>query len=379
MAGVRFEGVTKRFGEATVLQEMSIDIADGEFIVIVGPSGCGKTTFLRLLAGLEKATSGRISIGGRPVNDLSPKDRDVAMVFQSYALYPHMTVYDNMAFGLRMRGKGREEISMRVQEAARMLEIENLLRRKPRQLSGGQRQRVALGRAVVREPAAFLLDEPLSNLDARLRVQTRAELVGLQRRLGATFVYVTHDQVEAMTMAERIAVMDKGVRQQVGRPRDLYESPANIFVAGFIGSPAMNFVEMRVEGEGRRLRVEADGFSLPWPESKAPAFAPCRGRKIVLGIRPEDIHLLGRGLGGDSLFPVRAQVEGAEFTGSECYLSLRCGNAVLVSRSPGPVEVSRGDTLEVLFDMARAHAFDPESGGALRGPLSPGPEGLRLP
>src|SRR5204862_2583159 len=276
MASIKFDHVWKRFGEVSVLKDLDIDINDQEFLVLVGPSGCGKTTALRMLAGLEEITDGEIRIGDRVVNDVPPRDRDIAMVFQSYALYPHMTVFDNLAFGLRMRGTPREDIERRVNTAAGILELGPLLKRKPRQLSGGQRQRVALGRAIVREPQAFLLDEPLSNLDAKLRVQTRIELQKQHRALHATFIYVTHDQVEAMTMGDRIAVMRDGVLQQVAPPREIYDQPANMYVAGFIGSPTMNFVPVTVQGRV----AKATGFEVPLPT--APGV-----EKAILGLRPE--------------------------------------------------------------------------------------------
>jgi len=272
MASVTFEHVTKKFENVIAVKDLTLHIPDGEFLVLVGPSGCGKTTTLRLLAGLEEVTHGRIYIGDRDVTDIPPKDRNVAMVFQSYALYPHMNVYDNIAFGLRMRKVPKLEIERRVLEAARMLEIEHILYRRPRELSGGQRQRVAVARAIVRDPAVFLFDEPLSNLDAKLRVQTRAELIKLHQRLGTTFVYVTHDQVEAMTMGTRIAVMKDGVLQQVDTPQNIYERPDNLFVAGFIGSPPMNFFEARLMPEGESLWVDTGAFRVPVPPDRVPIY-----------------------------------------------------------------------------------------------------------
>src|SRR5579884_2630274 len=271
MAGVTLEHVVKRFGDVVAVNDVSIEIEDKEFLVLVGPSGCGKSTILRLIAGLEELTDGNIYIGNRLVNDVAPKDRDIAMVFQSYALYPHMSVYDNLAFGLRLRHTPKKEIDRRVHEAAEILGIEMLLNRKPKQLSGGQRQRVALGRAIVREPQVFLMDEPLSNLDAKLRVATRAELVKLHRRLQTTVIYVTHDQVEAMTMGNRIAVLRDGMLQQLGTPQDVYSKPANMFVAGFIGSPAMNFFRGELQGTDGELRVRASGIELLLPPEIAAA------------------------------------------------------------------------------------------------------------
>src|SRR5579884_1450163 len=271
MARVVLEHVTKKFGEVLAVNDLNIDVRDREFLVLVGPSGCGKSTALRMIAGLEEATSGDIIIGDRRVNDVHPKDRDIAMVFQSYALYPHMSVYDNMAFGLKLRKVPKAEIDRRVKEAAEILGLENLLNRKPKELSGGQRQRVALGRAIVREPQVFLMDEPLSNLDAKLRVQTRAELIKLHQRLQTTVIYVTHDQTEAMTMGTRIAVMKDGVLQQLAPPQEVYDHPSNVFVAGFIGSPAMNFIEAQLVSDGGQLYVDTGFSKLSVPDNKAQA------------------------------------------------------------------------------------------------------------
>ncbi|TEU09147.1 MAG: ABC transporter ATP-binding protein, partial [Anaerolineales bacterium] len=290
MASVTYDHVTKRFGDVIAVNDMSIEVADKEFLVFVGPSGCGKTTSLRLLAGLEEIDEGNIYIGDRLVNDVAPKDRDIAMVFQSYALYPHMSVYDNMAFGLKLRKTPRADIERRVRESAGMLGIEELLDRKPKQLSGGQRQRVALGRAIVREPAVFLLDEPLSNLDAKLRVATRAELSKLHQRLETTFIYVTHDQMEAMTMATRICVQRDGILQQVDTPQNLYSFPGNIFVAGFIGSPAMNFFDVTVIGTRDEMHLDGGTFKVQVPPQRRAALAGYLGKQVVFGIRPEDIY-----------------------------------------------------------------------------------------
>src|SRR3954451_24211896 len=284
MATVTFDHVWKRYGDVTAVKDLQLDIQDEEFLVLVGPSGCGKTTSLRMIAGLEEISDGSLKIGDRVVNDVAPKDRDIAMVFQSYALYPHMSIYDNMAFGLKLRKVPKDEITKRVNEAARILGLENL-QKKPRELSGGQRQRVALGRAIVREPAVFLMDEPLSNLDAKLRVQTRAEIARLHQRLGTTTVYVTHDQVEAMTMGTRIAVMDKGELQQVGAPQDLYDHPKNLFVAGFIGSPAMNFVNVDRDGDS----VQGSGGAFPIPDRLRGGMDGTS--KLVAGFRPEHMEI----------------------------------------------------------------------------------------
>src|SRR5512136_418963 len=290
MAGVTYNQVSKKFGDVVAVNDLNLKIEDKEFMVLVGPSGCGKTTALRCLAGLEEITDGEILIGDRVVNDVAPKDRDIAMVFQSYALYPHMSVYDNMAFGLRLRKTPKDEINRRVQEAATILGIEGLLDRKPKQLSGGQRQRVALGRAIVREPKVFLFDEPLSNLDAKLRVETRANISKLHQRLGTTFIYVTHDQTEAMTMGTRIAVLKDGLLQQMDSPQALYDRPGNIFVAGFIGSPAMNFFDVKLKSSDGKLVIDGGSFNLEVPPDRVKPLQSYVGKDLVLGIRPEDLH-----------------------------------------------------------------------------------------
>src|SRR5580658_1945295 len=295
MARVAMRSLNKKYDEVHAVIDVNLDIHDQEFVVLVGPSGCGKTTTLRMVAGLESITSGHISIDEKVINELPPMDRDIAMVFQNYALYPHMSVYDNMAFGLKMRKFDKPEIAKRVQEAAEILGIEQLLKRKPRQLSGGQRQRVALGRAIVRHPQVFLFDEPLSNLDAKLRVQMRVELKKLHERLGTTAIYVTHDQVEAMTLGDRVVVMRDGRVQQVGDPMELYNEPANRFVAGFIGSPAMNFVEVRITGESGAVWAEAEGMRLKVPAPLQASLAAYAGKPATLGIRPEDLHIAGGG------------------------------------------------------------------------------------
>jgi multiple sugar transport system ATP-binding protein len=362
MAGVRFEHVQKRFGENVVVKDLNLEVQDKEFLVLVGPSGSGKSTVLRLLAGLEDISGGNIYIGERLVNNIPPKDRDIAMVFQSYALYPHMSVYDNLAFGLSLRKTPKEEIKRRVNEAAKILGIEELLKRKPRQLSGGQRQRVALGRAIVREPSVFLLDEPLSNLDAKLRVQTRAELSKLHMRLGTTFVYVTHDQVEAMTMATRIAVLDLGILQQVGTPVDLYYRPENLFVAGFIGSPSMNFFEATtIQNQDAVCFLEADGFRVPVPEEKRDKLLPYLGKKVILGIRPEDIHSRDFIPHGIIASHVKADVDVIEMMGNEAYLHLVSDGKPFLARVDPRTQARSGQIIEVVFNMANMHAFDPES------------------
>jgi multiple sugar transport system ATP-binding protein len=359
MAGVTLRDLTKHFKSVVAVDNMNLEIRDKEFLVLVGPSGCGKTTALRMVAGLEEATSGEILIGDRLVNDVSPKDRDIAMVFQNYALYPHMSVYDNMAFGLKLRKVPRAEIKQRVGQVAEMLGLQALLERKPKQLSGGQRQRVALGRAIVREPKVFLMDEPLSNLDAKLRVQTRAELIKLHRRLGITTIYVTHDQTEAMTMGDRIAVMKDGIVQQVDAPLTLYNEPANIFVAGFIGSPAMNFVDARVRVNGSETILDAGSFQLRAPASRAEALRPYDGRAIMFGVRPE--HLADRAL---SMVPSEpgntfsALVEVTEPMGDRVYLSLAAPPHNLIASVDPETRAQEDQPLDLVVDMEKTHAFD---------------------
>ncbi|HET9979397.1 MAG TPA: sn-glycerol-3-phosphate ABC transporter ATP-binding protein UgpC [Ktedonobacterales bacterium] len=372
MAGVRFEQVTKWYSEsAPVIKDLNLEVRDAEFLVLVGPSGCGKSTALRMIAGLEDISEGDLYIGDRRVNDIAPKDRDVSMVFQNYALYPHMTVFDNMAFALKLRHAPRAEIEGRVQRAAQMLALGDYLSRKPRQLSGGQRQRVALGRALVRDPQVFLLDEPLSNLDAKLRVQTRAEISRLHQATGTTFVYVTHDQVEAMTMGDRIAVFNAGVVQQLGAPRDLYERPANLFVAGFIGSPAMNLFRARlVRREGGVAAVIGDGdgaatWALRGPSASALAgHAASEGRDVIVGVRPEGLRLADAAA-QDAISGV---VDVVEHLGNEQYVYLRLPGAVAtdaeetqtsVARLPAEAKVAVGERLRLSVDTDALHVFDP--------------------
>lgn len=358
MAGVTFEHVSKRFGDVIAVNDLSIEVADKEFLVFVGPSGCGKTTSLRLLAGLEEITEGNIFIGDRLVNDVAPKDRDIAMVFQSYALYPHMSVYDNMAFGLKLRKTPKAEVQRRVREGAAMLGIEELLDRKPKQLSGGQRQRVALGRAIVREPSVFLMDEPLSNLDAKLRVATRAELSRLHQRLETTFIYVTHDQVEAMTMGTRITVMRDGILQQCDTPQTLYNKPGNIFVAGFIGSPAMNFFDVTVVGGNEDLALDGGSFKVKVPASGVEVMMPYSGKQVVLGVRPEDIHDTQYAPPGIKPAPVMAKVDVTELMGNEVYLYLISGSKNFIARVDPRTSARVGQDVEVLFNMDNMHVFD---------------------
>jgi len=377
MANVVLRRLTKRFKEVVAVREMDLEVQDREFLVLVGPSGCGKTTCLRMIAGLEEATEGEIYIGGRLVNDVSPKDRDIAMVFQNYALYPHMTVYDNMSFGLRLRrvptrkigpftftrrAFTRAEIDERVQKAAKMLNLEGLLDRRPKQLSGGQRQRVALGRAIVREPQVFLMDEPLSNLDAKLRVQTRAELIKLHRELGITTIYVTHDQVEAMTMGDRIVVMNDGLVQQVDTPLNLYNHPANLFVAGFIGSPQMNFLNARVVAQDGALYIDAEAFRVKLPDDRRAALANYVNREVIFGIRPDDIYdqaLATIPVTKDNT--VRVTVEVTEPMGATVILYLLAGSHNLIASVDAATRAQETQTLDVAFDMDKAHVFDKET------------------
>ena len=366
MASVIYDHVTKRFGDVVAVNDISLDIPDKEFLVLVGPSGCGKTTALRLLAGLEEITSGTIKIGDRVVNDVAPKDRDIAMVFQSYALYPHMSVYDNMAFGLKLRKTPKSEIDERVKEAADILGIGMLLARKPKQLSGGQRQRVALGRAIVRNPHVFLMDEPLSNLDAKLRVQTRAEISKLHQRLQTTFIYVTHDQTEAMTMGTRIAVMKDGILQQVDTPQNLYDSPENIFVAGFIGSPAMNFFDVKVVGTKEEMYVEGPGFKLRVPPDKAKALGDYLGKEVIFGIRPEDIHDRQFSPPGITAETLTSMVDVTELMGSEVYVYLVSDSKSFIGRFDPRTSARVGHEVDVAFDMGNVHFFDRDAEEALR-------------
>ena len=366
MASVTFDHVSKCFGEVVAVNDLVLDIADKEFIVLVGPSGCGKTTALRCLAGLEEVTDGRILIADHVVNDVAPKDRDIAMVFQSYALYPHMSVYDNMAFGLKLRKVPKSEIKRRVQEAAEILGIETLLNRKPRQLSGGQRQRVAVGRAIVREPKVFLFDEPLSNLDAKLRVETRANISKLHQQLSTTFNYVTHDQMEAMTMATRIAVINKGVLQQVETPQTLYDHPNNLFVAGFIGTPAMNFVKSKVQKSDGKLIVDSGAFKVEVPPERIGVFSPYVGKDVILGIRPENIHdphFVPTDIFGQT---VEVRVELTELMGNEIFLYLTCSEHNLVARVDPRTACRMGDRTQIVLNMKNMHLFDPETEMVIR-------------
>ena len=368
MAGVIFDHVYKIFGEDIyAVNDLSIDIQDGEFLVLVGPSGCGKSTALRCLAGLEDISRGRIYIGERDVTYLDPKDRDIAMVFQSYALYPHMSVRDNLGFSLNLRGRSKEDIKAAVDRAAQILGLEELLDRKPRELSGGQRQRVALGRAIVREPQAFLMDEPLSNLDAKLRVQTRAEITSLQRRLGVTTIYVTHDQIEAMTMGDRIAVMSAGILQQLDTPQNLYDKPRNQFVATFIGSPAMNIFPATVAQQNGKVTIQGGAdFSLVVPDAFRESLAEHADQQINAGIRPEDIEVVEFAEHADEDNTLRLPVRVVEPLGAEIMLHLEGpGEDSIVARVDARVRLRPGDVAHVAFNTDKLHAFNPASEEAL--------------
>ena len=365
MASVTYDHISKEFGDVVAVNDLNLAIDDKEFIVLVGPSGCGKTTALRMLAGLEEITKGEVKIADRVVNDVPPKDRDIAMVFQSYALYPHMTVYDNMAFGLKLRKTPKQDIKRRVQEAAEILGIQDMLTRKPRQLSGGQRQRVALGRAIVREPKVFLFDEPLSNLDAKLRIAMRSEITKLHQRLQTTFIYVTHDQIEAMTMATRIAVINKGVLQQLDTPQTLYDRPDNMFVAGFMGSPAMNFFKAKIRRDGSNLLVEAGAFKVPLVAEKK-AYQNYVDKAVVLGIRPEDIHNPAFVAPGIHAAPVEAKVDVTELMGNEINLYLLAGQDSIVARVDPRTDFRMGDKVQVAFNMDKVQLFDPDTEKAIR-------------
>jgi len=367
MARVIFDGVTKRYaGGVEAVKELTMEIEDREFLVLVGPSGCGKSTAMRMVAGLEEITDGRIIIGDRVVNDLPPKDRDVAMVFQSYALYPHMTVRDNLAYPLKLRKVPKDERERRVREAAKTLDIEPYLDRKPKALSGGQRQRVALGRAIVRNADVFLMDEPLSNLDAKLRVQTRAELIKLHERVQTTTIYVTHDQIEAMTMGDRIAVMSLGILQQLDTPQNLYDRPANKFVAGFIGSPSMNFVDSTIQQSDGHLYAVTPGFRMRVPDLKNQALSGFVGQQVTMGIRPE--HLMERSrIAGqvpeDSLIDVTVDV--VELLGNEIFVYLDSNGTVLTARMDPDLHLTRGQQIQVAAPADKIYFFDPRTEAAI--------------
>ena len=363
MASVTLKNVYKIYsGGVTAVTDFCLDIEDKEFIILVGPSGCGKSTTLRMIAGLEEISKGELYIGDQLANDVAPKDRDIAMVFQNYALYPHMTVYDNMAFGLKLRKTPKDEIKRRVEEAARILDISHLLDRKPKALSGGQRQRVALGRAIVRDPKVFLLDEPLSNLDAKLRAQMRTEIAKLHKRLGTTFIYVTHDQTEAMTMGDRIVVMKDGVVQQVDTPQNLYEKPVNLFVAGFMGSPQMNFLDAVVDVKGDTAYLKVAGSEIPLPPAKSKKLIEggYAGKTVTFGIRPEDVY-------DSEMFIETAKcvfestIKVYELLGAEVYLYFDLAEFPITARVDSRTTARPGDTVKFAFDVEKIHVFDKET------------------
>ena len=365
MASLSLKHIYKKYpGGVTAVSDFCLDIKDKEFIIFVGPSGCGKSTTLRMIAGLEEITEGELFIGDKLVNDVAPKDRDIAMVFQNYALYPHMSVFDNMAFGLKLRKTPKEEIKRRVEEAARILDITHLLDRKPKALSGGQKQRVALGRAIVRNPKVFLLDEPLSNLDAKLRAAMRTELTKLHQKLGTTFIYVTHDQVEAMTMATRIVVMKDGLIQQVDSPQKLYDTPCNIFVAGFMGTPQMNFINCVLEGRGEDvyLKFAENAIKLPAEKATNPALKEYIGKEVVAGIRPECIHDEPMYLSSLADSVIETDVDVTELMGNEIFLYLKSGEDVnLTARVSARSTTRAGDKIKVALDVSRVHIFDKDT------------------
>ncbi|MCX6344374.1 MAG: sn-glycerol-3-phosphate ABC transporter ATP-binding protein UgpC [Armatimonadetes bacterium] len=367
MAQVILKNLVKQFKNVTAVNDMNLEIKDKEFLVLVGPSGCGKTTALRMVAGLEEVTSGEIYIGDRLVNEVSAKDRDIAMVFQNYALYPHMSVYDNMAFGLKLKRLPRQDIQKRVNEAAALLGLSELLNRKPKQLSGGQRQRVALGRAIVREPVVFLMDEPLSNLDAKLRVQTRSEIIKLHRRLGITTIYVTHDQVEAMTMGDRIVVMNEGEVQQVDTPLGLYNHPVNKFVAGFIGTPSMNFMPATLLKNGDGFTIDCGTFSVKAPVQKDGTLADYIGKEVEFGVRPEDIFdkNLTNILQATPDNTAKASVDVIEPMGHIVTVYLSAGGNDIVASIDAETKIKEETEVELVFDMVKTHLFDKVSGKAI--------------
>ncbi|MBQ7661514.1 MAG: sn-glycerol-3-phosphate ABC transporter ATP-binding protein UgpC [Clostridia bacterium] len=368
MASLSLRHIYKKYpGGVTAVSDFNLEIKDKEFLIFVGPSGCGKSTTLRMIAGLEEITEGELFIDDRLVNDVAPKDRDIAMVFQNYALYPHMTVFENMAFGLKLRKTPKEEIKRRVEEAARILDIAHLLDRKPKALSGGQKQRVALGRAIVRYPKVFLLDEPLSNLDAKLRAQMRTELTKIHKKVGTTFIYVTHDQVEAMTMASRIVVMKDGIIQQVDTPQNLYDLPCNVFVAGFIGTPQMNFINGTLEKKGSDVFFNFAGNSIKLPAEKAdnPAIESYIGKEVIAGLRPESVHDEPMYLSSLSESVIETYVEVTELMGAEIYLYLVTGEQRMIARVSSRSQARAGDTIKVALDVSRIHLFDKDTERAI--------------
>ena len=364
MAGLVLKNIEKKYSNGFLaVQDFNLDIADKEFVIFVGPSGCGKSTTLRMIAGLEEITAGELYIGDKLMNDVAPKDRDIAMVFQNYALYPHMSVYDNMAFGLKLRKTPKEEINKRVHEAAKILDIEHLLDRRPKALSGGQRQRVAMGRAIVREPKVFLMDEPLSNLDAKLRVQMRTEISKLHQRLKTTFIYVTHDQTEAMTLGTRIVVLKDGIIQQVDSPINLYNKPVNLFVAGFIGSPQMNFIDATVSKEGNNVYLAFGDYKIKVNDDKAKKLTDGGyvGKEIIMGIRPEDLHDEEVFIANSPESVVEVDVELTELLGAEVYLYLILNGSQITARVDPRSKAKIGEKIKVALDVNQIHIFDKET------------------
>ena len=364
MASLSLQHITKRYPNGfEAVKDFNLEIADKEFIIFVGPSGCGKSTTLRMIAGLEEISDGTLKIDDKVVNDVEPKDRDIAMVFQNYALYPHMTVYDNMAFGLKLRKVPKDQIDKQVKEAAKILDLEKLLDRKPKALSGGQRQRVAMGRAIVRDPKVFLMDEPLSNLDAKLRVQMRTEISKLHERLGATIIYVTHDQTEAMTLGTRIVVMKDGVVQQVDTPQNLYNAPGNLFVAGFIGSPQMNFLDAKVKVNGNDVTLTVGKYNMKLPASKAKAVIDggYDGKTVVMGIRPENVHDSQMFIETSKDSVVECKINVYELLGAEVYLYFDCEGFPMTARVDPRTTARSGDTVKFALDMEKVHLFDKET------------------
>ena len=364
MASLELKNICKVYSNGfEAVKDFNLKVEDKEFIIFVGPSGCGKSTTLRMIAGLEEISSGELIIDGKVVNDVEPKDRDIAMVFQNYALYPHMTVFDNMAFGLKLRKVPKDEIKAKVEEAARILDLEKLLERKPKALSGGQRQRVAMGRAIVRNPKVFLMDEPLSNLDAKLRVQMRSEIASLHNRLGATIIYVTHDQTEAMTLGTRIVVLKDGVIMQVDSPQKLYNEPQNLFVAGFIGSPQMNFVDAQCVVEGAKASLKFDNYSIELPEAKAKKLIDggYAGKTVIMGIRPEDIYDGAEELAKFAGSVVETDVTGYELLGAEVLLYYTLGGANMTARVDSDTTARYGDHIRLALDTSKIHVFDKDS------------------
>ncbi|WP_195939476.1 ABC transporter ATP-binding protein [Romboutsia sp. 1001713B170131_170501_G6] len=373
MANVILKNICKSYSNGfNAVKNVNIDIQDKEFVVLVGPSGCGKSTTLRMIAGLEEISNGELYIGEKLVNDVDPKDRDIAMVFQNYALYPHLTVYENMAFALKLRKMPKDEIDKKVRDAAKILDLDKLLDRKPKALSGGQRQRVALGRAIVRNPKVFLMDEPLSNLDAKLRTSMRTEITKLHKSLGTTFIYVTHDQVEAMTMADRIVVMKDGVVQQIDTPQEIYDKPNNMFVAGFIGAPQMNFIHVVLTEVNGEIHAKADGFDIALNKGESSSLIENGyiGKEVVLGIRPEDIHMEDVFVDNSLDSTFEATVELGELMGAEIYAYLKTGNQNITARFDGRYKVKSGDKLKLAMDKHKIHIFDKETQEAINKSLA---------